>query len=219
MPIGYTSDIRKVMLKARELADRAGSRIAASEYVLGALSIVEGTYAFDIFTRLKTDKAALLNEVMTYVNSSSERVQTDQVRRAFSYARTVAEKMGYELFDTQHLLLALAWDINTGAAKILEKFHISFTDLKSIVESMSANGVGKDDEGEEELDLPTFLSDFFSKLTDAGGPERHEFFFRTDEPREKRTKDEKEESDDIGTDITERAREGAYDPVIGIHFA
>ena len=215
MPIGYTSDIRKVMLKARELADRAGSRIAASEYVLGALSIVEGTYAFDIFTRLKTDKAALLNEVMTYVNSSSERVQTDQVRRAFSYARTVAEKMGYELFDTQHLLLALAWDINTGAAKILEKFHISFTDLKSIVESMSANGVGKDDEGEEELDLPTFLSDFFSKLTDAGGPERHEFFFRTDEPREKRTKDEKEESDDIGTDITERAREGAYDPVIG----
>ena len=215
MPIGYTSDIRKVMLKARELADRAGSRIAASEYVLGALSIVEGTYAFDIFTRLKTDKAALLNEVMTYVNSSSERVQTDQVRRAFSYARTVAEKMGYELFDTQHLLLALAWDINTGAAKILEKFHISFTDLKSIVESMSANGVGKDDEGEEELDLPTFLSDFFSKLTDAGGSERHEFFFRTDEPREKRTKDEKEESDDIGTDITERAREGAYDPVIG----
>ena len=215
MPIGYTSDIRKVMLKARELADRAGSRIAASEYVLGALSIVEGTYAFDIFTRLKTDKAALLNEVMTYVNSSSERVQTDQVRRAFSYARTVAEKMGYELFDTQHLLLALAWDINTGAAKILEKFHISFTDLKSIVESMSANGVGKDDEGEEELDLPTFLSDFFSKLTDAGGPERHEFFFRADEPREKRTKDEKEESDDIGTDITERAREGAYDPVIG----
>ena len=215
MPIGYTSDIRKVMLKARELADRAGSRIAASEYVLGALSIVEGTYAFDIFTRLKTDKAALLNEVMTYVNSSSERVQTDQVRRAFSYARTVAEKMGYELFDTQHLLLALAWDINTGAAKILEKFHISFTDLKSIVESMSANGVGKDDEGEEKLDLPTFLSDFFSKLTDAGGPERHEFFFRTDEPREKRTKDEKEESDDIGTDITERAREGAYDPVIG----
>ena len=215
MPIGYTSDIRKVMLKARELADRAGSRIAASEYVLGALSIVEGTYAFDIFTRLKTDKAALLNEVMTYVNSSSERVQTDQVRRAFSYARTVAEKMGYELFDTQHLLLALAWDINTGAAKILEKFHISFTDLKSIVESMSANGVGKDDGGEEELDLPTFLSDFFSKLTDAGGPERHEFFFRTDEPREKRTKDEKEESDDIGTDITERAREGAYDPVIG----
>ena len=215
MPIGYTSDIRKVMLKARELADRAGSRIAASEYVLGALSIVEGTYAFDIFTRLKTDKAALLNEVMTYVNSSSERVQTDQVRPAFSYARTVAEKMGYELFDTQHLLLALAWDINTGAAKILEKFHISFTDLKSIVESMSANGVGKDDEGEEELDLPTFLSDFFSKLTDAGGPERHEFFFRSDEPREKRTKDEKEESDDIGTDITERAREGAYDPVIG----
>ena len=215
MPIGYTSDIRKVMLKARELADRAGSRIAASEYVLGALSIVEGTYAFDIFTRLKTDKAALLNEVMTYVNSSTERMQTDQVRRAFSYARTVAEKMGYELFDTQHLLLALAWDINTGAAKILEKFHISFTDLKSIVESMSANGVGKDDEGEEELDLPTFLSDFFSKLTDAGGSERHEFFFRTDEPREKRTKDEKEESDDIGTDITERAREGAYDPVIG----
>ena len=217
MPIGYTSDVRKVMLQSRELANRAGSQIAASEYVLGALAVVEGTYAFDIFTRLKVDKSALLNEVMTYVNTSSDRIKADQVKRALSYARTVAEKMGYDLYDTQHLLLALSWDINTGAAKILEKFHISFADLKPIVESMSANGIGKNEDEDDAIDLPTFLSDFFSKLTNGNaevvGPVQESFFRTENTP----LKNEKRDDDlnEIGIDLTERAKQGAYDPVIG----
>lgn len=217
MPIGYTSDVRKVMLQSRELANRAGSQIAASEYVLGALAVVEGTYAFDIFTRLKVDKSALLNEVMTYVNTSSDRIKADQVKRALSYARTVAEKMGYDLYDTQHLLLALSWDINTGAAKILEKFHISFADLKPIVESMSANGIGKNEDEDDAIDLPTFLSDFFSKLTNGNaevvGPVQESFFRTENTP----PKNEKQDNDlnEIGIDLTERAKQGAYDPVIG----
>lgn len=217
MPIGYTSDVRKVMLQSRELANRAGSQIAASEYVLGALAVVEGTYAFDIFTRLKVDKSALLNEVMTYVNTSSDRIKADQVKRALSYARTVAEKMGYDLYDTQHLLLALSWDINTGAAKILEKFHISFADLKPIVESMSANGIGKNEDEDDAIDLPTFLSDFFSKLTNGNaevvGPVQESFFRTENTP----PKNEKRDDDlnEIGIDLTERAQQGAYDPVIG----
>ena len=217
MPIGYTSDVRKVMLQSRELANRAGSQIAASEYVLGALAVVEGTYAFDIFTRLKLDKSALLNEVMTYVNTSSDRIKADQVKRALSYARTVAEKMGYDLYDTQHLLLALSWDINTGAAKILEKFHISFADLKPIVESMSANGIGKNEDEDDAIDLPTFLSDFFSKLTNGNaevvGPVQESFFRTENTP----PKNEKRDDDlnEIGIDLTERAKQGAYDPVIG----
>ena len=217
MPIGYTSDVRKVMLQSRELANRAGSQIAASEYVLGALAVVEGTYAFDIFTRLKVDKSALLNEVMTYVNTSSDRIKADQVKRALSYARTVAEKMGYDLYDTQHLLLALSWDINTGAAKILEKLHISFADLKPIVESMSANGIGKNEDEDDAIDLPTFLSDFFSKLTNGNaevvGPVQESFFRTENTP----PKNEKRDDDlnEIGIDLTERAKQGAYDPVIG----
>lgn len=217
MPIGYTSDVRKVMLQSKELANRAGSQIAASEYVLGALAVVEGTYAFDIFTRLKVDKSALLNEVMTYVNTSSDRIKDDQVKRALSYARTVAEKMGYDLYDTQHLLLALSWDINTGAAKILEKFHISFADLKPIVESMSANGIGKNEDEDDAIDLPTFLSDFFSKLTNGNaevvGPVQESFFRTENTP----PKNEKRDDDlnEIGIDLTERAKQGAYDPVIG----
>ena len=217
MPIGYTSDVRKVMLQSKELANRAGSQIAASEYVLGALAVVEGTYAFDIFTRLKVDKSVLLNEVMTYVNISSDRIKADQVKRALSYARTVAEKMGYDLYDTQHLLLALSWDINTGAAKILEKFHISFADLKPIVESMSANGIGKNEDEDDAIDLPTFLSDFFSKLTNGNaevvGPVQESFFRTENTP----PKNEKRDDDlnEIGIDLTERAKQGAYDPVIG----
>ena len=217
MPIGYTSDVRKVMLQSKELANRAGSQIAASEYVLGALAVLEATYAFDIFTRLKVDKSALLNEVMTYVNTSSDRIKADQVKRALSYARTVAEKMGYDLYDTQHLLLALSWDINTGAAKILEKFHISFADLKPIVESMSANGIGKNEDEDDAIDLPTFLSDFFSKLTNGNaevvGPVQESFFRTENTP----PKNEKRDDDlnEIGIDLTERAKQGAYDPVIG----
>lgn len=217
MPIGYTSDVRKVMLQSKELANRAGSQIAASEYVLGALAVVEGTYAFDIFTRLKVDKSALLNEVMTYVNTSSDRIKADQVKRALSYARTVAEKMGYDLYDTQHLLLALSWDINTGAAKILEKFHISFADLKPIVESMSANGIGKNEDEDDAIDLPTFLSDFFSKLTNGNaevvGPVQESFFRTENTPPKSEKRDD--DLNEIGIDLTERAKQGAYDPVIG----
>ena len=61
----YTSDVEKVLEKAREFATRL-QRNLATEHILAAIVTVENTYAYDILKQLKVDKETVyhsLNEI------------------------------------------------------------------------------------------------------------------------------------------------------------
>ncbi len=219
--LDYTNDVRKVMLKAADIAQRIGVALS-TEHVLGAMFLVNDTYAYDILTQLKIDREKALNAIAELRLSVSDQMREDQVRRARIIASTIASKTGYDLYDTQHLLLGLAWDTSFGSAKILSLFGIGRQEIKSIVESMSANGIGKNDEDEEDEALNAILrqfDDFFGRfrMTPSSGsaPELH---FRMHSPRqnaENKSEEGFDELDAIGTDLTAKAKAGEFDPVIG----
>ena len=229
--IGYTEDVAKIIGKANEIAKKLGVQ-TATEHILYAMLTVENTYAFDILTQLKVDKEAATGMISRMVTRQSAQIIEDQVRRALVNARTVAEKLNYALYDTQHLLLALTYDRSCGAAQVLQNFNISYSDIKQIVESMSANGVGRNETDEEagqvaeEEELNNTISSLFDRIFGETIRTSQPITFRVNTydssgrtSRESKQKDGGNTSDDgldaFGSDFTALAREGKFDPVIG----
>lgn len=228
----YTSDVEKVLEKAREFAIRLQRNIA-TEHILAAIVTVENTYAYDILKQLKVDKETVyraLNELNT--ESINPVLIKEQVRRSMSYAYTFAERSGYDLFDTQHLLLGLILDKSCGAAKILQKFNITAGDIKPIVESMTANGIGKNDVDEDDdvQDIMNLVKSFFEtgfetsrgtpifKFDIKTSPKNAPIPKKSNKVENNARNDDSEISDELkafGVDMTQNAKMGKYDPVIG----
>ena len=220
--IGYTNDVRKVMTEAQNIARRIDSALS-TEHILGAMLLVEDTYANDILTQLKIDKDRAMTSIAELRVTASEQMKEDQVRRARSLAATIADKMGYDLYDTQHLLLGIAWDPGFGAAKVLNLFGIGRQEIKSIVESMSANGIGKNDDDDDDA-ITAFMrqfDDIFGQLNNLGmrSGNSSQNGYRVQRNSGAQPKKDRDELDDelkaIGFDMTAKARAGEYDPVIG----
>ena len=220
--IGYTNDVRKVMTEAQNIARRIDSALS-TEHILGAMLLVEDTYANDILTQLKIDKDRAMTSIAELRVTASAQMKEDQVRRARSLAATIADKMGYDLYDTQHLLLGIAWDPGFGAAKVLNLFGIGRQEIKSIVESMSANGIGKNDDDDDDA-ITAFMrqfDDIFGQLNNLGmrSGNSSQNGYRVQRNSGAQPKKDRDELDDelkaVGFDMTAKARAGEYDPVIG----
>lgn len=230
----YTSDVEKVLEKAREFAVRLQKNLA-TEHILASIVTVENTYAYDILKQLKVDKETIYHSISELNTDSLNPVLVrDQVRRAMSVALTFAERSGYDLFDTQHLLLGLTIDKSCGAAKILQKFNIGTAEIKPIVESMTANGIGMNDKqsDDEFSDIMGLIKSFFETGFESN---KSTPIFKVDlrtapngkiELNQKPPKGEKKEKNSdsqeiseelkaFGVDMTANARAGKYDPVIG----
>lgn len=230
----YTSDVEKVLEKAQEFAVRLKRNIA-TEHILAAIITVENTYAYDILKQLKVDNETVYHSLSELNTDALNPVLVkEQVRRSMSYALTFAERSGYDLFDTQHLLLGLTLDKSCGAAKILQKFNIGTAEIKPIVESMTANGIGLNDNSSDDefSDIMGLIKSFFEtgfesdkstpifKLDLRTSPQRG-----SEPPKKAKTQEPKankagsdeisEELKAFGTDMTANARAGKYDPVIG----
>lgn len=219
--IRYTSDVEKILDKARDCASRSGVPLA-TEHILVAMLIVEDTYAFDILEKLKVDKDTVFGMVRSMNASHQNKLMTeDQVRRAMSYAAMIAEHSGYKLYDSQHLLLALTCNRSCGASTILQKFNIGYNELKPIVESMTANGIGKNNDVEETFDADDLASLIGRIFANGFGEKDSELQFSVETIAMSNDRDERKSGDSaqdlnpFGFDMTEYAKNGKFDPVIG----
>lgn len=206
--IGYTRDVQKLMDIAKEYAAVYGGTLG-TEHILAAMLTLEDCYAYEILVRLGLSK----EKALSYLNKSAPTnfvYVSSMTKRALELSRVIAEKYGYDYADSQHLLLALAADSNNGASKILNKHKITFNDLKSILDSMAGNNVGKNDYDDE---IPLSLREALETM----------FNFRPGDNFGKRDYSSAEEDgkgmdenlSSIGIDLTERAGKGKVDPVIG----
>ncbi len=230
----YTSDVAKVLEKASEFSKRMNKPLA-TEHILAAIVNVENTYAYEILKQLKVNPE-LVYRALTALDTQSVNsiLINDQVRRSMSYAATFADRTGCELFDTHHLLLGLSLDKSCGAAKILAEFNITSSDIKPIVESMTANGIGKNNQTpENEIDdILNMIKSVFETGFESSKTPFFKFDIRTNnvsnnsqkvnrstqETKSKKSDENKSISEELkafGVDMTENARNGKYDPVIG----
>ena len=227
----HTSDVSKVLNKAKEFALRLNS-ILATEHILAGLIAIEGTYAHEILSRYKVDKEAIYRAVSASPSKRlNEVLVRDQVNRVLGYAETSANRYGYELFDTHHLLLGLVCDKSMASAKILAEYKITQNDIQPIIETMTANGIGNNEKLDEDpLGIKSFIDGLFGGNADVGvkivssNEDLASLFKNLNQPQKPRAqkKSENKKEDGIseelkafGVDMTENARQGKYDPVIG----
>jgi ATP-dependent Clp protease ATP-binding subunit ClpC len=189
----FTDRARKVMALANQEAQRFNHEYIGTEHILLGL-VKEGSgVGANVLKNLGVDLRKVRLEVEKLVKSGPEMVtmgklpQTPRAKRVIEYAIEEARNLNHNYVGTEHLLLGLLREQDGVAAQVLMNLGLRLEDVREEVLNLLGAGV----ESEE------------SAATSAP----------TETP--KKGKSKTPALDSFGRDLTDLAREGKLDPVIG----
>ncbi len=189
----YTVNLRKVIANATTIAMKYNCEILASEHLLYGLVSCQGSAACSLLNEYRFSKIRLQSELDLTTPKGSRRVTpkpTANTNAIFSLALRISTQAGVGYVSTEHLLLALLQTPDCRACALIRNFGVDIKGLKERVESVVYFNRQK-----------TRVSNVLTE-----GDE---------EKPEEKEKEEKTPIDDFGMDLTEKARRGELDPVIG----
>jgi ATP-dependent Clp protease ATP-binding subunit ClpC len=189
----FTDRARKVMALANQEAQRFNHEYIGTEHILLGL-VKEGSgVGANVLKNLGVDLRKIRLEVEKLVKSGPEMVtmgklpQTPRAKRVIEYAIEEARNLNHNYVGTEHLLLGLLREQDGVAAQVLMNLGLKLEDVREEVLNLLGAGV----ETEE-------------TATMSGPPEA-----------KKEGRSKTPALDSFGRDLTELAREGKLDPVIG----
>ena len=200
----FTDRARKVMALANQEAQRFNHEYIGTEHILLGL-IKEGSgVGANVLKNLGVDLRSVRLEVERFVKAGAEMVtlgklqQTPRARKVIEYAVEEARALNHNYVGTEHLLLGLLREQDGMAAKVLTSLGLNLNAVREeVLNLLGAQGQdispGSDDE----------------EKTEVGGGGANSGGGRGG--RGSKTP----ALDNFGTDLTERARKGDLDPVIG----
>ena len=189
----FTDRARKVMALANQEAQRFNHEYIGTEHILLGL-VKEGSgVGANVLKNLDVDLRKVRLEVEKLVKSGPETVtmgklpQTPRAKKVIEYAIEEARNLNHNYVGTEHLLLGLLREQDGVAAQVLMNLNLKLEDVREEV----LNLLGASEEMEE---VGTIM---------AGEP--------------KKGKSKTPALDSFGRDLTEIAKQGKLDPVIGRH--
>ena len=194
----FTDRARKVMALANQEAQRFNHEYIGTEHILLGL-VKEGSgVGANVLKNLDVDLRKVRLEVEKLVKSGPEMVtmgklpQTPRAKKVIEFAIEEARSLNHNYVGTEHLLLGLLREHDGVAAQVLMNLGLKLEEVRE--EVLNLLGAGMDT---EEADA-----------AGVGGP--------SGSPREGRKGQSKTPAlDSFGRDLTELAKEGSLDPVIG----
>ncbi len=187
----FTDRARKVMALANQEAQRFNHEYIGTEHILLGL-VKEGSgVGANVLKNLDVDLRKVRLEVEKLVKSGPETVtmgklpQTPRAKKVIEYAIEEARNLNHNYVGTEHLLLGLLREQDGVAAQVLMNLNLRLEDVREEV----LNLLGASEESEE-----------------AGAGAASE---------QKKGKSKTPALDSFGRDLTEMARQGKLDPVIG----
>jgi ATP-dependent Clp protease ATP-binding subunit ClpC len=190
----FTDRARKVMALANQEAQRFNHEYIGTEHILLGL-IKEGTgVGATVLKKMNVDLRKVRLEVEKMVKSGPEMVpmgklpHTPRAKKVIEYAIEEARNLNHNYVGTEHLLLGLLREREGIAAKVLMNLGLKLEEVREEVLNLLGAGM----ENQEETN-PT------GEMPDA----------------QKRGKSKTPALDSFGRDLTELARQGSLDPVIG----
>ncbi len=199
-----TDRARKVMALANQEAQRFNHEYIGTEHILLVL-VKEGSgVGANVLKNLSIDLRKVRLEVEKLVKSGPEMVtmgklpQTPRAKKVIEYAIEEARNLNHNYVGTEHLLLGLLREQDGVAAQVLLNLGLKLEEVRE--EVLNLLGAGGDSEQENA-----------PQAAEAPGPETAEASPGT--PR--RGKSKTPALDSFGRDLTELARNGELDPVIG----
>jgi len=187
----FTDRARKVMALANQEAQRFNHEYIGTEHILLGL-VKEGSgVGATVLKNLDIDLRKVRLEVEKLVKSGPDMVtmgklpQTPRAKKVIEYAIEEARNLGHNYVGTEHLLLGLLREKDGVAAQVLMNLGLKLEEVREEVLNLLGAGVETEGTGE-------------SKEGNAKGG-----------------KSKTPALDSFGRDLTELAREGSLDPVIG----
>jgi ATP-dependent Clp protease ATP-binding subunit ClpC len=196
----FTDRARKVMQLANQEAQRFNHEYIGTEHILLGL-VKEGSgVAANVLKNLEVDLRKIRLEVEKLVQSGPEMVtvgklpQTPRAKKVIEYSMEEARNLNHSYVGTEHILLGLLREQEGVAAQVLMNLGLKLEDVREEVLNLLGHGL----EGAE--------------VSERGG--------RTGEGESsgasgKSSKSKTPALDSFGRDLTELAKKGELDPVIG----
>jgi ATP-dependent Clp protease ATP-binding subunit ClpC len=195
----FTDRARKVMALANQEAQRFNHEYIGTEHILLGL-VKEGSgVGANVLKNLDVDLRKVRLEVEKLVKSGPDMVtmgklpQTPRAKKVIEYAIEEARNLNHNYVGTEHLLLGLLREHEGVAAQVLMNLGLKLEEVREEVLNLLGAGVDTEDAGKETEDSPS------------GGSSSSK------NPKNSKTP----ALDSFGRDLTELAKEGSLDPVIG----
>ena len=191
----YTERGKRVIQLARSEAINMGHTMVEPEHLLLGLLQEGGGVAAQALSELGVDAENLAAHVRDLIGGSQDILSrpsdlplSQRMTRALDVAMSEARKMGDNYVDTEHILLGILADDGALTARQFKAMGLSSLAVLKQINDIRANGTGTTRKGT-------------SSANDASA--------------KRKVKVKTPTLDHLGTDLTERARNGELDPVIG----
>ncbi len=201
----FTDRARKVMQLANQEAQRFNHEYIGTEHILLGL-VKEGSgVAANVLKNLDVDLRKIRLEVEKLVQSGPEMVtigklpQTPRAKKVIEYSMEEARNLNHNYVGTEHILLGLLREQEGVAAQVLMNLGLKLEDVREEVLNLLGHGMESGEGGER------------------GGREGAGAASGTSESSgsSKGSKSKTPALDSFGRDLTELAKQGKLDPVIG----
>ncbi len=195
----FTDRARKVMQLANQEAQRFNHEYIGTEHILLGL-IKEGSgVAANVLKNLDIDLRKIRLEVEKLVQSGPDMVtmgklpQTPRAKKVIEYSMEEARNLGHNYVGTEHILLGLLREQEGVAAQVLMNLGLKLEEVREEVLNLLGHGM----EGGEGSERAGGMGGGAGGETQRG------------------SKSKTPALDSFGRDLTELARQGKLDPVIG----
>ncbi len=204
----FTDRARKVMQLANQEAQRFNHEYIGTEHILLGL-VKEGSgVAANVLKNLDVDLRKIRLEVEKLVQSGPEMVtigklpQTPRAKKVIEYSMEEARNLNHNYVGTEHILLGLLREQEGVAAQVLMNLGLKLDDVREEVLNLLGHGM-------ESGDSERGRSESGSGASGSSSGERSET------GSTKGSKSKTPALDSFGRDLTELAKQGKLDPVIG----
>ena len=199
----FTDRARKVMQLANQEAQRFNHEYIGTEHMLLGL-VKEGTgVAANVLKNLDVDLRKIRLEVEKLVQNGPEMItmgklpQTPRAKKVIEYSMEEARNLNHNFVGTEHILLGLLREQEGVAAQVLMNLGMKLEDVREEVLNLLGNGLEGGEGGER------------------GGRETAGAGGGGESASGKGSKSKTPALDSFGRDLTELAKNGELDPVIG----
>jgi ATP-dependent Clp protease ATP-binding subunit ClpC len=213
----FTDRARKVMALANQEAQRFNHEYIGTEHILLGL-VKEGSgVGANVLKNLDVDLRKVRLEVEKLVKPGPEMVtmgrlpQTPRAKKVLEYAIEEARNLNHNYVGTEHLLLGLLREHDGVAAQVLMNLALKLEQVREEV----LNLLGAGPQAEEDTSSSSGGSGASGSSRSSGTPSGESAGVGSESATARAGKSKTPALDSFGRDLTELAREGTLDPVIG----
>ena len=207
----FTDRAKKVMSFARQEAMKFNHEYIGTEHILLGL-VQEGSgVAANVLKNMSIDLEKIRHEVEKIVKTGPSMVTmgqlpfTPRAKKVLELSMEEASQLSHNYIGTEHLLLGLIRENEGIAAQVMMNLGVKLDEVREeVLEFLGASENNQDDDSESE-----------SGGGGGGGSERSARESSSGSGPQSQSKSKTPALDSFGRDLTELAREGKLDPVIG----